>query len=228
VLGGGRQPTSAPPWIAFAQKSGNESNNKVPRPAKPPERIDAGVVILRRNRTADAAAVAKAVRQSLDHLQPWMPWAQPGAASVQAQAARLAEVEAGWRRGTDFVYLLVPEDGAGDEADLAGAEGTATVAEDAVLGMIGLHRRLGPGAIEIGYWTHVAHAGRGYMTAAAKAITQVAEALDDVHRVEIHTDEANARSAAIPPKLGYRLDRVDTRRPEAPAESGRLQIWVRP
>jgi RimJ/RimL family protein N-acetyltransferase len=94
--------------------------------------------------------------------------------------------------------------------------------------MIGLHRRIGPRAIEIGYWTHVAHAGRGYMTAAAKAITDVAEALDNVDRVEIHTDEANVRSAAIPPKLGYRLDRVDTRRPEAPAESGRLQIWVRP
>jgi RimJ/RimL family protein N-acetyltransferase len=190
----------------------------VPRLAKPPERIDAGVVTLRRNREADAAAVAKAVGESLDHLQPWMPWAKPGAASVQAQAARLAEVEAGWQRGTDFVYLLVPED----------ADGDATAGEDAVLGMIGLHRRLGPGAIEIGYWTHVAHSGRGYMTAAAKAITQVAEALDDVSRVEIHTDEANVRSAAIPPKLGYRLDRVDTRRPEAPAESGRLQIWVRP
>ena len=97
-----------------------------------------------------------------------------------------------------------------------------------VLGMIGLHRRLGPGAIEIGYWTHVDHSGRGYMTAAAQAITRVAEALEDVQRVEIHTDEANVRSAAIPPKLGYRLDRVDTRRPEAPAESGRLQIGVRP
>jgi RimJ/RimL family protein N-acetyltransferase len=94
--------------------------------------------------------------------------------------------------------------------------------------MIGLHRRIGPRALEIGYWTHVNHAGRGYMTAAAKAITHVAEALDDIDRVEIHTDEANVRSAAIPPKLGYRLDRVDTRRPEAPAESGRLQIWVRP
>jgi RimJ/RimL family protein N-acetyltransferase len=83
-------------------------------------------------------------------------------------------------------------------------------------------------AIEIGYWTHVAHAGRGYMTAAAGSITQVAGALPDVDRVEIHTDEANLRSAAIPRKLGYRLDRVQTRRPEAPAESGRLQIWVYP
>jgi RimJ/RimL family protein N-acetyltransferase len=198
------------------------------RPAAPPERIDAGVVILRRNRIADAPALAEAVRQSLDYLHPWMPWANPGATSVQGQAARLAEVEAGWERGTDFVYLLVH---AGDDGDAAGSSPRPSGPEqtgEGVLGMIGLHRRLGPGAIEIGYWTHVAHSGRGYMTAAAKAITQAAEALNDVQRVEIHTDEANVRSAAIPPKLGYRLDRVDTRQPEAPAETGRLQIWVRP
>ena len=28
-------------------------------------------------------------------------------------------------------------------------------------------------------------------------------------------------------KLGYRLDRVEERKPEAPGESGRLMIWVR-
>jgi RimJ/RimL family protein N-acetyltransferase len=207
----------------------------VPGHTRPPERIDAGLVILRRNRAADAAAVARAVRESIDHLQPWMPWANPGAGSVQAQAARLAEVEAGWQRGTDFVYLLVPEDTDGSVAGPSGGgacsgpeEGAPEEREEVVLGMIGLHRRLGPGAIEIGYWTHVDHSGRGYMSAAAKAITQAAEALSDVQRVEIHTDEANVRSAAIPPKLGYRLDRIDIRHPEAPAESGRLQIWVRP
>jgi hypothetical protein len=51
-------------------------------------------------------------------------------------------------------------------------------------------------------------------------------ALSDVVRVEIHTDEANAISAAIPHRLRYRLDLVDELRPKAPAHSGRLQIWV--
>ena len=40
-------------------------------------------------------------------------------------------------------------------------------------------------------------------------------------------DEANVRSAAIPKRLGYTLDRVETRPPEAPGETGRMQIWVR-
>jgi RimJ/RimL family protein N-acetyltransferase len=48
-----------------------------------------------------------------------------------------------------------------------------------------------------------------------------------VRRVEIHCDEANTASAAIPRKLGYRLDRVIAHEPEAPGESGRRMIWVR-
>lgn len=177
----------------------------------PPDRIDAGPVVLVRNRVGDAEALAAAVRDSLDHLRPWMPWATEENATAVAQKARLKDADRLWEAGTECVYLmrLAP--------DVPG-----------VVGAIGLHRRIGPGAVEIGYWTHADHAGRGYMTAAARAITDVAESLPDIGRVEIHTDEANVRSAAIPPKLGYRLERVDEREPQAPAETGRLQIWVRP
>lgn len=179
--------------------------------ARPPDTIDAGSVVLRRQEMTDAPAIAAAVRDSLDHLRPWMPWASPDAATLGAQVRRLRETAGQWKRGTDFSYVMVgPDD------------------DEAVRGVIGLHRRVGPGAIEIGYWVHVDHAGRGYASAAARAMTEAAGALADVERIEIHTDEANGRSAAIPPKLGYRLDRVDVRRPQAPGESGRLQIWVRP
>jgi RimJ/RimL family protein N-acetyltransferase len=66
------------------------------------------------------------------------------------------------------------------------------------------------------------------MSAAARAVADAAAALPDVSRVEIHTDEANVRSAAIPRKLGFRLDRVDRVTPEALACIGRMQIWVKP
>ncbi len=39
----------------------------------------------------------------------------------------------------------------------------------------------------------------------------------------IRTGENNVAS-----RLGYRLDHVEDRPPEAPAESGRLQVWTRP
>ncbi len=179
-------------------------------PSRPPERIDAGPVVLSRNTVDDAEIVADAIRESLDHLRPWMPWATPDSATVEHQAARLAGVAAAWEEGTEFVYV-------------ARFDG-----DPSLVGMIGMHRRLGPGGIEIGYWAHARHAGRGYMSAAAKAVTDAAAALPDISRVEIHTDAANVRSAAIPRKLGFRLDRVDTVTPDAPACTGRMQIWVKP
>jgi hypothetical protein len=81
--------------------------------------------------------------------------------------------------------------------------------------------------IEIGYWIAGSQTRQSFGTSAAAAITGVALALPGVSRVEIHCDEANTASAAIPRKLGYRLDRVEERKPEAPGESGRLMIWVR-
>jgi RimJ/RimL family protein N-acetyltransferase len=137
-----------------------------------------------------------------------MPWATEEAADAQAQRRHCLEVEAHWEDGSEYVYVLRPEQ------------------SEQVIGCFGLHRRIGPGAVEIGYWIHVDFTRRGYATACARALTQAGLALSDVVRVEIRTDEANAISAAIPRRLGYRLDRVDERPPDAPAESGRLQIWV--
>jgi RimJ/RimL family protein N-acetyltransferase len=175
---------------------------------RPPERLGAGPVLLRRCRTEDSAAAAAAVKESLEHLQPWLPWATPEAAGQEMQRARIAEAEVMWDAGTDFLYSVF----------LPGSP--------AVAGGFGLHRRIGPEGIEMGYWMHAAHCGRGYATAAARALTGAGLALPDVRRVEIHCDEANAASAAVPRKLGYRLVRVDRREPEAPGEAGRLMIWV--
>jgi RimJ/RimL family protein N-acetyltransferase len=85
---------------------------------------------------------------------------------------------------------------------------------------------VGDDAIEIGYWTAAGHTRRGYAAAAAQALTSVAMALPGVRHVEIHCDEANIASAAIPRKLGYRLDRMEAHEREAPGEVGRRLIWI--
>ena len=95
-----------------------------------------------------------------------------------------------------------------------------------VIGEIGLHRRVGEGGMEIGYWVDTRYAGRGLGTEAARMLTEVALALPGVAPAEIHCDEANLASAAIPRKLGYRLDRIDPHQPEAPGEQGRRMVWV--
>jgi len=166
------------------------------------------MLVLRRVRAADAGPIAAAVSASMDHLRPWMPWATPEAANPRTQRARAAEADEMWSAGTDYIYSVFAAE------------------ESALVGEIGLHRRVGDGGIEIGYWIAETQTRRGFGTAAAEALTFVALGLPGVRRVEIHCDEANAASAAIPRKLGYRLDRVIAHPPEAPGESGRRMIWV--
>jgi RimJ/RimL family protein N-acetyltransferase len=175
----------------------------------PPEQVDAGMLVLRRVRATDAGAIAAAVSASMEHLRPWMPWATPEAADPRTQRVRVAEADEMWAAGTDYIYSVF----AAEEGVLVGA--------------IGLHRRVGDGGIEIGYWIAERQTRRGFGTAAAEALNSVALGLPGVRRVEIHCDEANVASAAIPRKLGYRLDRVIAHEPEAPGESGRRMIWVR-
>jgi RimJ/RimL family protein N-acetyltransferase len=176
----------------------------------PPESIELAVGVLGRIREVDAEPVAQAIAASFDHLRPWMPWATEYARHLDAQRTFCRESETQWDEGSDYIWLLRPH------------------GDDAVAGSFGLHRRVGPGAIEVGYWVHADYVRRGYATAGAYALTAAALQLADVEQVLIRTDENNVASAAIPLRLGYRLDHVEGRSPEAPAESGRLQVWTWP
>ncbi len=189
-----------------------DAPDNVARPlsaGRPPELLPLGNgAHLRRRRLADAAGLNAAVLANLDHLRPWMPWAQQAPTLPESEQLSVRG-EAAWDEGSDFLYLL------GLDAEPA-----------LVIGGFGLHGRIGPGALEIGYWVHREHTGRGLATAAARALTSAALALPGITRAEIHCDESNAASAAVPRKLGYTLDRIVQEAPTAPAETGRKMIWL--
>ena len=172
----------------------------------PPETVHADSVRLRRWTRNDAEVLTVLVTENLDHLKPWMPWANQ-APSVAAEREFLDHSERAWAELTDFGYAV-------------------TLPEGTAIGGIGLHTRQGPGTLEIGYWIAAAHCGKGYATAASRALTNAAFALPNVQRVEIRCDTANHASAAVPAKLGFQLVKQIDRQPSAPAESGRGLIWA--
>jgi RimJ/RimL family protein N-acetyltransferase len=179
------------------------------RPLAPPEIIELpGGRVLCRIQESDADQIGAAVRASLEHLRPFMPWATQASATPEAQRAHARESEQQWAQDVAYPYTLRRAPGG------------------PVLGEFALHRRIGPIGLEIGYWLRIDATGQGYATQAAAALTETALALAGISRVEIHTDEDNKASAAVPQRLGYRLDRVDCRPAQAPAETGRLQIWI--
>lgn len=178
--------------------------------AAPPTRIALGDdLALRVLRVNDAASVANAVRESLDHLLPWMPWAGEAATQESFQRARLRGARHKADNGEEWQYGLFPS----GEVSLAGA--------------FGLTAGKWPATIEIGYWVHVDEIGRGFATRASRALTNASLALDGITTVCIRCDEENVRSAAVPRGLGFTLARTETRAPEAPGESGRLMVWER-
>jgi RimJ/RimL family protein N-acetyltransferase len=180
-----------------------------PEPAAaPPERVEAGRVILRRVQASDAGAIAAAVSTSLDHLRPWMPWATREAADRGNQLVRVEEADHSWESGLGYTYSVL------------------TAEHGTLVGEIAMHRREDDHSVELGYWIAAGQARRGYATLAADAMTSVALTLPDIVRVEIHCDAANTASAAVARKLGYRLNRIEERHPEAPGESGRLMVWT--
>jgi RimJ/RimL family protein N-acetyltransferase len=182
---------------------------QVHKPA-PPARITLGDdLVLRQLRMSDAAAIAQAVSESLEHLVPWMPWAGEESTQGAFQRTRLRGVRHKAAHGEEWQYGLFPRD------------------ESSFIGAFGLMADKWPATVEIGYWVHVDAIGRGYAKRASRALTNAALAVDGIRTVCIRCDEANARSAAVPRALGFTLARTETRPPEAPAECGRLMVWER-
>ncbi|MEZ0093733.1 GNAT family N-acetyltransferase [Streptacidiphilus sp. EB129] len=157
-------------------------------------------VELRRWRVEDVDVLDRIVVESLAHLRPWMPWAAEHSRDSALQYLVAAQDE--WEDGRAFNYAIV--------------------SDGRPVGSASLVRRIGPGGLEIGYWLHPGWTGRGLVTMAVAALTRAAFELPGVTHVEIHHDEANKASGAVPQRLGYTVvsRTPDAARGAAPGESG--------
>lgn len=153
-----------------------------------PETVTSARLTMRVWRHEDAPALSRAVNESLEHLHEWMPWASADT-DVEHYEGFIEERRVQWRDGGDATY--------------------GVFAGDLAVGGTGLHRRAGPGILEIGYWIHVDHVRRGYATELSSALTDAAFGVEGIDRVEIRHDRANVRSRAVPERLGFTL--VDER-----------------
>lgn len=172
-----------------------------------PEGTEGSGLVIRRWRPADAPALHEAVAASVEHLRPYMAWIGFEPLDVADRVELIERWDDEWFHGGDAVYGIF-RDGV-------------------VVGGSGLHRRIGPDALEIGYWVHVDHVGQGVATDASRALTDLAFTLEGIERVEIHHDVTNAASRRVPEKLGFaRIGEAASGRDEqAPAETGTDAIW---
>ncbi|HVX41930.1 MAG TPA: GNAT family N-acetyltransferase [Gemmatimonadaceae bacterium] len=156
-------------------------------------------------RRSDASALATALAESEAHLREFIPWVVDGRVPGQSLEDRLAQHAADFATGAAWVYgLFANESGA-------------------ILGQCGLYPRVGPGALELGYWVAKHAAGQGIATEASEALVRLAFSVDGIERVEIHCDSRNVASIRVGQRLGFVFERTvpDARNPDV-----LIEVWT--
>ena len=151
----------------------------------PAYRVETRRLVVRCYEPADIQMLLDSIRESVEHLKPWMPWAHAEPEPAEEKEKRLRRFRAQFDLGEDFGYGIFNTD------------------ETRLLGAIGLMARIGDEQLEIGYWIHKDFVNQGLMTEATAALVKVAFEILHIHRLEIHCDPGNFASAAIPRKLGF-------------------------
>jgi len=122
------------------------------------------------------------IERNLDHLRPWIPWARQNA----SREGLAAFVDLSLRRraeGYGF-YAAIRHRG-----QIAGTVGLDIDQRD----------RTG----EIGYWLDRDLEGRGLVTKSVAAVMERRFGELALHRIEIRCAPGNARSRAVPERLGF-------------------------
>src|SRR5579871_5993782 len=123
---------------------------------EPPRRIVTDRLLMRPFRGRDAPMLKEAVDSSLEHLRTFMEWAWVAPEPVSVLRSRLRSFRRSFDRGENWMYAIFSPD------------------ESEILGGAGLHRRVGPEALEIGYWIRANRLRQGLASEAAAALTRVA------------------------------------------------------
>jgi ribosomal-protein-serine acetyltransferase len=132
---------------------------------------------------SDAQELHSLIDANRSHLSRWMPWA-----TGQDLADTLGFIRLTRRQ-------LV--DNNGFQA--------AIVSEGQIIGVVGFHAvDWAHRTTSIGYWLGENRQGRGTMTRAVRALVDHALKTWQLNRVEIRVATGNARSRAIPERLGFR------------------------
>ncbi|MEQ1605841.1 MAG: GNAT family protein [Pyrinomonadaceae bacterium] len=158
---------------------------------------------LRLPQTRDVEEITAVVRDNLDRLKPWMPWATD---DYSAESAR------------GYIQRTL------DEFASDGRFSASIVQNGKIVGSIGFHNFDNANrSAHIGYWIARDEEGKGIVTRCCKAL--IDHLFDEVglNRVQINCITENTRSRAIPERLGFKLEGVLR---QAEYVNGRFGDWA--
>ncbi|MGH2487248.1 MAG: GNAT family N-acetyltransferase [Ktedonobacterales bacterium] len=142
-------------------------------------------VVVRAYRLEDAEALREAVAESRDRLRPWMPFADEHQ-TIEETRDFIIRCQANWLMRHGFTMGVFDI----QTGRLLGGSGYTPRDWDVL-------------SFEIGYWLRAGAEGHGYITESTRLITDYLFDHLDAQRVQILCDARNARSAAVPMRLGF-------------------------
>jgi RimJ/RimL family protein N-acetyltransferase len=124
------------------------------------------------------------------HLAGAMAWARAEPISYESRTELLQRMRGNFDLGVDFVLGIFER------------------ASARCIGGTGFHPRIGPDALETGYWIAADWQRQGLVSEAVTALARVAFETMGARRLEIRCSPENSRSRAVPERLGFHLDGI--------------------
>lgn len=147
------------------------------------EILSNGNVNLKRVGTADIAEIFQAVRESIDHLMPWMPWCHPDYSIPDTEAYVNKQVEL-WNAQEEFSFVI--RDTNRRFAGLCGLNQFNRIHQFA----------------NLGYWLRKSSVGHGYATDGTRLVAQFGLRQLNLRRVEILAAVENYPSQRVAERAG--------------------------
>jgi RimJ/RimL family protein N-acetyltransferase len=155
-----------------------------------PESFESERLLIRAPLWGDGTMVNEAIRESLEQLRPWMPWAR-SIPTIEESEISIRRSRLQFLDRTDLRLLLILKE------------------TGQLVGSSGLHRMDWQSRkFEIGYWVRTAFGKQGYITEAVEAITNFAVHELQANRIEIRCDSRNVRSARVAERQGFTLEGI--------------------
>ena len=181
-----------------------------------PNDLHTSRLLLRRWHPDDAVQLEPILATNVDHLGPWIPRRVAEPVPLPRLIERLEACVVAFDEGREWRFGIF-------------ARHTLEL-----LGEVGLYPRAVRGRvpfenadhIEIGYWLRSDVTGQGFATEASRAMCDLARTLPHMTRIVIRCDERNARSTAIPRRLGFQFAETIVQRSVTVSKTPeRLQVW---
>lgn len=138
--------------------------------------------------SGDGTVVNQAVKESIEELRVWLPWAREEA-TIEETEMNLRNAHIKFLERESFRFLIFHR----ETKEYIGTCSLQNIDWDVP-------------KCEIGYWIQTKAAGNGYMTEAIKALITFGVENFLFRKIVIICESTNLKSRAIPERLGFKLE----------------------